>query len=114
MVGASTVDPGPLYYGRRDNKAVITQVERADMQMAALATPTHCLILSGDGQPHEGALREAQDKGVSIIQAKQDIFSIIANIEDSLSRARFRQEQKLAHIGRLLQDAFDFAALGMN
>ncbi|HEX76935.1 MAG TPA: phosphotransacetylase family protein [Dehalococcoidia bacterium] len=112
MVGAFTVDPGPLYYGRKGNKAVIAPLHRADMQMAALDTPTHCLILSGQGQPTGMTLSRAQDAGVPLILTERDTLSIINVIEQNLSRARFRQEAKLEPMAKLLEESLDLAALG--
>lgn len=114
MLGASMVDHGYLYYQQRSNKAVIARADRADMQLAALRTPTRCLVLSGEGKPHPGTLHESKENGVSLIQTKQDIPAILSHIEASLSRARFRQESKLAYIEKLLQDNFDFASLVVN
>ena len=51
MLGAMVVDSGLDYFGRKSNKAAIIQQDRPDMQLAALETPTSCLVLSGSSQP---------------------------------------------------------------
>ena len=111
MLGAMCVDAGPLYFGRQANKVAVLRGERADMQMAALQTPTTCLVLGGGKEPVHQVRHQAEDKGVPIIVAAESVPEIIASIEAALANARFNQEQKVPRISRLLAEHFDFAAL---
>ncbi len=111
MLGAMCVDAGPLYFGRRANKVAVLRSERADMQLAALQTPTTCLVLSGGREPVHQVRHQAKDKGVPIIVAAESVPEIVASIETALSNARFNQEKKVPRISRLLVEHFDFAAL---
>ena len=110
MLGAMTVDTGPLYYGLKDNKVAVLKSERADMQLAALQTSTRCLVLSGEQQPLAQIMGQAEDKKVPIIMAKDDVATIVSNIEDALARTRFSAE-KLPRLSDIIEEHLDFPAL---
>lgn len=113
MLGAMTIDPGPLYYNRKSNKAVLVRSERPDMQMAALETPTRCLVLCGETAPVQAVLTSAKNKKVSIIQANGDIKSLAAIIEGSFMLAKFNQEKKLARLGEMMSQGFNLKAVAV-
>ena len=111
MLGAMTVDPGPVYFGRKANKAVVVRGERPDMQLAALETSTKCLVLSGGVSPIHTVLRRAEDKGVPIILAKGDTISVVNSIERILGKARFNQVEKLPRLSEIMEQQFNFQAV---
>ena len=111
MLGAMGVDPGPDYFSRKSNKAVVLRGERPDMQLAALQTSTRCLVLGGEMAPIPAVLSQAEDKQVPIISAKGDTVALVTAIEDALSGIRFNQEQKLPRLTELIEQHFDFQAL---
>ena len=111
MLGAMCVDAGPLYFGRKESKVAVLRSERADMQLAALQTPTTCMVLCGSGEPEHQIRHQAEDKGVPIIVATESVSEVVASIENALANGRFNQEQKVPTISRLLAEHFDFAAL---
>ncbi len=111
MLGAMCVDPGPLYFGRKTNKAVVVRGERPDMQLAALETLTKCLVLSGNVSPMPEVLNRAEDKGIPIILAKGDTITIVTGIEDALGKPRFNQEKKLLRLTQIMEQHFDFQAV---
>jgi len=111
MLGAMCVDPGPEYYGRKTNKAVVVRSERPDMQLAALETPTKCLVISGDTPLSHSVLYGADVKSVPIISARSDVNSIVTGIEEALGKAKFNQETKLLRLTEIMEQHFDFQAL---
>lgn len=111
MLGAMCVDPGPQYFGRKTNKAVVVRGERPDMQLAALETSTKCLILSGNTAPIPDVVYRAEDKGIPIILVKGDTMATVTSIEDALSKTRFNQEKKLPKLAEIMEQYFDFQAL---
>jgi len=111
MIGVLGVDPGADYFARKANKAVITGGERPDIQLAALATSTKCLILSDGKAPIPQVLHWAEDKGTSILSVKQDIPSIVASIEGLFLQTRFQQSKKLEKLAQILEQHFDFNTL---
>ncbi len=111
MLSAKVVDPGPDYFSRKTNKAVVVGSERPDMQMAALETPTRCLVLSGNTPPTSAVQYQAEVKNVPLISADTDAVSILASIEDALVDAKFGQEKKLPRLAEIMNQHFDFQAL---
>jgi len=107
MLGAMCVDPGPEYFGRKDNKAVVVRSERPDMQLAALETSLRCLVLTGDAAPKPDVLYRAEEKSVPIILARDDITTIVSNIESALGKTGFNQE-KLQKLTEIMEQHFDF------
>ena len=104
MMGAMVVDSGLVYFGRKNNKAVIVRSDRPDMQLAALETSTRCLILSNNAaSPIDGVLQKAEIKGIPIISTEQDICAIVTCIEGTLGKARFNQEKKLPFITAVIE-----------
>ena len=108
MVGAMTVDSGLTYFNRKENKAVVIRGQRLDMQLAALQTPTKCLIITNGGKPSPSIVAQAQEKQVPIITVKQDTAATIDGIEKALAEASFRNPQKLEIFDKVLGNYFDF------
>ncbi len=112
MLGAMCVDPGPEYFGRKDNKVVVVRGERPDMQLAALETSTKGLILSGNRTPTPDVLSRAKTKEIPIILAQQDdTTSIVTSIEDALSKTGFHHENKLPKLTEIMEQYFNFQAI---
>lgn len=111
MLGAMTVDPGPAYFGRKANKAVIVRGERPDMQLAALETPTRCLVISGDTAPIPSVRYNAEHKKVPIILTRGDVTAAVSSIEDALGKTRFNQESKLPRLIEIMEQHFNFPAV---
>jgi len=111
MLGAMCVDPGPAYFGRKANKAVVLRIERPDMQLAALETSTKCLILSGNTAPVPAVLYRAKAKNIPIILVKREPVDIVTGIEGALARVRFNQEKKLLGLTDIMESCFNFQAM---
>jgi BioD-like phosphotransacetylase family protein len=107
MLGALSVDSGLDYFGRKTNKAVVVKGERPDMQLAALQTPTKCLVISGDGEPIYEVLKSAGDKGIPVIVTDENTTSVMDSIERTLGMSKFNQAEKLPRLAEI----FDFEAL---
>lgn len=112
MGGAVFLDPGPIYFERKANKAVVIRVDRPDVQLGALETSVRCLVLTNaEGDPNPYVHYKAMDKNVPILLTKMDTETAFDAIESTLNAARFRQEKKLAIADELLGKYLDIAAL---
>jgi len=112
MLGAMVVDSGLDYFGRKTNKAAVIRGDRPDMQLAALETSTRCLVISNGTEPPVYSVQQkAESKGIPIILAESDTDTIIANVEDALSKARFNQEKKLPKLAEVMQQHLDLQAV---
>jgi hypothetical protein len=113
MLGAMVVDSGPAYFGRKINKAAVIRQDRPDMQLAALETPTNCLVLSGSSQPPlYNVLSKAESKGVPVIATETAVPDIVARIENTLLHTRLRQEKKLAKLAEIVKQNLDLKVFG--
>ena len=112
LLGAMVVGSGLGYFGRKVKKAAIIHQDRPDMQLAALETPTRCLVLSGSQAPPVYNVRHtAQTRGVPIISTEAGTNDIIASIEDSLLNTRLNQVSKLDKLAELVKQNLDLKAL---
>ena len=112
MVGALALDPAPVYFARKDGKAVITRRDRPDILLGALQTPTRCLIMTGGGDKIDPYVRRGADtQGVALLVVEQDTPTTLERLEACLSALRFHQQKKLPVIQKLLQENLDLKAL---
>jgi BioD-like phosphotransacetylase family protein len=114
MLGAMVVGSGSDYFMRKGNKAAIIHHDRPDMQMAALETPTKCLVLSGSTDmsgPSENVLQKASSRGVPVIVTGAASGDIINGIEEALLKTGLRQEKKLDGLADLVMKNLDTAAV---
>ncbi len=112
MLGAMVVDSGLDYFGRKTNKAAIIRQDRPDMQLAALETSTRCLVLSGNGEaPAYNVLQKAETRGIPIISTETGTDDIVAIIEESLSKIKLDQENKLPVLAEMVKQNLDLKAL---
>ena len=111
MLGITGLDRNPGYFGRKEAKAAILRKERPDLQMAALATPTGCLVLTGGGEVSQSVLGKAEADKVPVITVAEETATVVDAIDTALAGSRFAQEEKLAHLSGIMAQRFDFAAL---
>jgi BioD-like phosphotransacetylase family protein len=109
MLAAMNPDHGPEYYSIKEDKAVIVRSERPDMQLAALETPTACLILAGEQPPIQMVLRRAEANNVPIVSTKEDVKATVARIESALKEARL-DDRRIAGLAALMANHLDFAS----
>ncbi|MBE0447903.1 MAG: phosphotransacetylase family protein [Actinobacteria bacterium] len=111
MVGAMGQEKAFRFFQAVPNKAVITGGDRADVQLAALETPTKALILTGNLQPSPIVLARAEDKGVPMILVDLDTLSAVEKTDELVGRVRVHQDQKIRKFRELLKSGVDLEAL---
>ena len=114
MVGNQSLDPGELYFGIHDDKAVVVRGDRPDIQMAALATPTACMIITKDMHPIEYVVYEATEEEVPVILVKTDTLDTMDALDTVHERARFDHPAKLDRFSALLDEHVDLSDLYSN
>jgi len=97
VVGAMGVNAALRYFRQTPRKCVITGGDRSDIQLAALETPTRCLVLTGGLQPSPAVVARARDLGIPLVLVRQDTLTIISVIEQLLGKLRLREPKKIAH-----------------
>jgi len=117
VVGAMGVEGALRYFRRTPRKCVITGGDRSDIQLAALETPTKCLILTGDLRPRHTVLARAAELGVPVLLVSHDTLRTVTTIEEMLGKLRVREPRKIAraveHFEANLELAKLDAALGL-
>ncbi len=111
MVGAMNAEHAASYFRRQANKAVITGSDRPNIQLAALETPTRCLILTGPFPVDEEVLNHARDLQVPVVTVPLDTLTAVERSQEVFSQSRYRQEKKIARFEELFNRYFDVAAL---
>ncbi|MCL5264432.1 MAG: DRTGG domain-containing protein [Chloroflexi bacterium] len=118
MIGARSFSTGLPYFQRRSNKAVVTGADKPDIQLAALETPTACIIVTGNKDPNPLVVRRAQEVKVPLVKVTEGTLPTVERIEQFLSNVRFRQAQKIRGMERLIEDNLDlgklYAAFGIS
>jgi BioD-like phosphotransacetylase family protein len=111
MVGAMGQDKALRFFRRKARKAVITGGDRADVQLAALETNTHALILTGNLPPGSLVLSRAEELGVPMIMVDTDTLAAVEKMEALMGHVRLHDVKKAARIREMLNQAVDMDAL---
>jgi BioD-like phosphotransacetylase family protein len=90
MVGAMNVEGALKYFRAQANKAVITGGDRADIQLAALETPTKVLILTGGLYPDSSVISAAQDRNVPIMVVADDTMTAVSRMDSAVRKVSVR------------------------
>lgn len=110
-VGAMTADVALHRFREYTNKAVITGGDRTDIQLAALETSTTCLVLTGNLQPSQLIIKQAEDFGVSVLLVRDNTMETVEAIEKVFGKTRLGQPDKLAEFEALFAENLDFERL---
>jgi BioD-like phosphotransacetylase family protein len=110
-IGAMTADVALRRFREYTNKAVITGGDRTDIQLAALETSTTCLVLTGNLQPSQLIIKQAEDFGVSVLLVRENTMETIEAIEQVFGKTRLGQPDKLAEFEALFAENLDFERL---
>ncbi|MDO8751520.1 MAG: DRTGG domain-containing protein [Dehalococcoidia bacterium] len=105
MIGGLVLDWGVHYFGQSETKAVIVRGDRPDIQMAALRTPTQCLVLTGGHRPVQYIEHEAREEGVPVVLVQSDTLTTVQALETLFDRAPAHHAQKAECFARLLSGA---------
>lgn len=117
VVGAMNVESALRFFRQTPRKAVITGGDRGDVQLAALETPTKCLVLTGDLRPSHVVLERAIQLGVPVLLVKGDTLSTVAILEGLLGNLRLHEPAKAQYARAQFEAQVDLpmleAALGL-
>lgn len=111
MVGAMGQEHALRFFRHKVRKAVVTGGDRADVQLAALETPTSCLILTGGYPPPAAVLSVAEAKGVPMILVEADTLTAVEKTEALLGQTRVHDRSKLDEIGERMRMYLDIEKL---
>ena len=110
-IGAMNVNSALGYFRQRDNMAVVTGGDRAELQMAALETSTHCLILTGHIPPKDLIIERAQSLDIPILSVDTDTLTTVEIIDSAFGKVPIYEPIKIKQIQSLMQQHFDMNRL---
>ena len=111
MIGGLGLDSGEAYFRLRENKAVIVRGDRPDIQMAALMTPTACMVLTQGIEPIEYVQYEAELEEVPLIVVESDTLATMASLGSLTNGSRLDHPGKLERFAALLREHVDVGAI---
>ena len=111
LIGGNIMDWGTTYFGRMENKAVIVRGDRPDIQLAALSTPTTCLVLTGGHEPIQYVYYQAEQQEVPLLVVPADTMSTAHSMEGVLDHATFHHPRKLRRFQDLMGEHVGMEAL---
>ena len=110
-IGAMNVNSALGYFRQRNNMAVVTGGDRAELQMAALETSTHCLILTGRIPPKDLILERAISLDIPILSVDTDTLTTVEVVDSAFGKVPIREEIKIKQIQNLMQQHFEIDRL---
>lgn len=110
-IGAMTAEAALRHFIKIRDKAVITGGDRADIMLAALDTPTKCLVLTGGLHPNDVILSRAQQAGVPLMVVPGDTLETVEKFEAMMGRLSLREQVKLEHAIKIMDKYVDYDAL---
>lgn len=110
-IGAMNVSSALKYFRKRSNMAVVTGGDRADIQMAALETSTHCLILTGHLPPPDFVLHRAEELEIPVLSVDLDTLSTVEIIDHAFGQVRLHEPIKVQCIQQMMNQHFDIERL---
>jgi BioD-like phosphotransacetylase family protein len=111
MIGGLGMDSGTLYFSLHRNKAVVVRGDRPDIQMAALVTPTACMVLTMGIPPIEYVLNEAELEEVPLIVVDPGTIETMDALATLQDNARFDHPAKLERMSELVRRHVDLEAI---
>ena len=111
MIGAMNVESALRYFRKVSNKAVITGGDRSDIQLAALETPTKCLILTGELYPNASILGRAQEVGVPIVVVRADTANALEVCENLSGYVSLHCKSKIQRAAEVVEREIDFKTI---
>lgn len=110
-IGAMNVNAALKYFRKRRNMAVVTGGDRADIQMAALETSTHCLILTGHIPPQDFIINRAEELEIPVLSVDLDTLTTVEIIDQAFGQVRLHEPVKVQCIQELMSEHFDIDRL---
>ena len=111
IIGAMNVNSALEFFRQRENMAVVTGSDRTELQMAALETSTHCLILTGHVPPKPYILNRAEDLEVPVLSVDFDTLTTVEIVDNCFGKVPIHQPIKVKRMRDLMAKHFDFERL---
>ncbi len=104
LIGGNIMDSGETYFGRSETKAVITRGDRPDIQLAALASASAGLVLTGGHEPVEYVYHEVEQQEVPLMVVPKGTKETSEALGSVLERSTAHHSDKVARFRALLEE----------
>lgn len=111
MIGAMQPEAAIKYMRRMSRKALITGGDRTDILMAALATDTSCLVLTGGLYPEKQVIAKAYEARVPILLTSHDTLRAAEMIDHLIARIDPDNKKKIERVRQMVADNVDLKAV---
>ncbi|MFQ5905215.1 MAG: phosphotransacetylase family protein [bacterium] len=111
QIGAMDAHTAQKHLRKIKNNALITGGQRTEMIMAALDTPTKCMILTGGHIPSQQVISAADRAGVPLISVRMNTRQATETVERIMGRVRLGEQQKIRRARELLDTWFNYDVL---
>lgn len=111
LIGGNIMDQGITYFGRTENKAVIVRGDRPDIQLAALSTPTICLVLTGGHEPIQYVYHQAEEQEVPMLVVQADTMTTADALDAMIEKSTVHHPRKLHRYQELVQQHADMSVI---
>nr|WP_238718103.1 phosphotransacetylase family protein [Petrachloros mirabilis] len=106
-IGAMNVNSALKYFRKGRNMAVVTGGDRTDIQLAALESSTHCLILTGHFSPNSMVLTRADDLEIPVLGVDLDTLTTVEIVDRTFGQVRLHEAVKVECVRQLIEANFD-------
>lgn len=111
QIGAMDAPSARKHLRKIKNNALITGGQRTEMIMAALDTPTKCMILTGGHIPSQQVIASADRAGVPLISVRANTLAATEKVERIMGTVRLEEKEKIDRARKLLDDWFNYGDL---
>lgn len=105
MIGGLVLDWGIRYFEQSETKGVIVRGDRPDIQMAAVHTPTRCLVLTGGRRPIQYVEHEAKEEEIPLVLVQSDTLTTARALESLFQEVTVHHPEKVECFARMLGQA---------
>jgi BioD-like phosphotransacetylase family protein len=111
VITTTGLDPGPEYYNRKANKALIFTRAPRYRHPSASRSISKCAVLTGPNSTNQTLIDEFKGKNIPVIITEEPVSDVVASLENSIAKARFNQPKKMPVLIELLDRNLDFQTL---
>ncbi len=110
-IGAMNVNSALRFFRQGIHQAVVTGGDRRDLQIAALETSTHCLILTGQIAPADDVISLATDKEIPVLSVVTDTLTTVERIDTLFGQVPLDNPDKVPLVQEVLAKHLDINRL---
>jgi len=107
QIGAMGVNLAVQYFNQAHNSAIVTGGDRADIQLAALETSAHCLILTGNLAPSPMVLARAEEVEIPILSVDLDTLETVEILDRAFGQVRLHEAGKIDYVRQMMDEHFN-------